>query len=198
MRPWVVREEGNSGRQTYYSTLWYSTDNFMPAGVIMTVREQLLTEVLDRGEALIEAGEVVDGMIRFLANKKLFPNKRINKFMSQVAAGALGTKEQCPSEPWLIIAVDAEDLGLNTAVHIDRENKYLAVSAGFSRLKQTESEMAKAAIADFIYYTTMWFTWGGRYGPTVGPRADWAESRKQSFLKTIEQQPQLLTKLLNE
>lgn len=164
----------------------------------MAVQEQLLTEVLDRDEALIGAGEIVDQLIRRLADKRFFPNERINKFMDQVAAGVLGTKEEYPSEPWLIIAVAAEDLGLNTSVDIDRENKYLAVSAGFSRLKQTEPEIAKAAIADFIYQATIWFTWGRKYGPTVGPRADWAESRKQSFLKTVEKQPQLLTKFLNE
>lgn len=164
----------------------------------MAVQEQLLTEVLDRDEALIGAGEVVEGIIRFLANKKLFPNERINKFMNQVAGGALGTEEEYPSEPWLITVVDEEDSGLNTTVNIDRDKKYLIVSAGFSRLKQTDPQEAKMAIADFIYQTTLWFTWGRRYGPTVGPRKDWAESRKQSFLRTIEQQPQLLTKLLNE
>ena len=193
----VKKIEHKSGRQEYYSTLWYSTDNFT-CRKFMAVQEQYLAEVLDRGEALIGAGEIVDQLIRRLANKKLFLNERINKFMSQVVTGALGTEEEYPAEPWLITAVDENDWGLKTTVNIDRDKKYLVVSAGFSRLQQTESDIAKAAIADFIYQTTLWFTWGRRYGPTVGPRADWAESRKQSFLKTVEQQPQLLTELLNE
>lgn len=164
----------------------------------MTTQEQFSVDTLRRNEALIGTEEIVDLLIRRLANKKFFPNKQINNFMDQVVTGALGTEEQYPSEPWLIIAGDAEDLGLKTSIEIDNGNKYLIVSVGFSRLKQTEPEIAKAAIADFIYQATMWFTWGGRYDPTVGPRADWAESRKQSFLKTVEKQPQLLTKFLNE
>ncbi len=165
----------------------------------MAVPEQLfVVEALDQGEALIGAGEIVDQLIRRLANKKNFPNKQINNFMDQVVTGVLGTEEEYPSEPWLIIAVDENDWGLKTTVAIDRDKKYLVVSAGFSRLKQTEPEVAKEAIADFIYQTTLWFTWGRRYGPTVGPREDWAKSRKQSFLKTVEQRPQLLTEFLNE
>lgn len=146
---------------------------------------------------LIRAGEMVDRLVRFLASRKVFPNEQINHFMRLVEKEALGTDEEGPTSPWLIVAVDENDSGFNTDVLTDRDKKYLIVSAGFSRLNQAEPEAVKQAVAEFIFQTTLWFTWGRRYGPSVGPRRDWAESRKKSFLETVAKQPELLTRLIN-
>lgn len=165
----------------------------------MALSGQLLEAgTANNSEALIQVGDVVDKLIRFLADKKSFPNPKINHFMGQVVDEALGTEEQSPTSPWLIIAIDNEDSGLNTSVNIDTHNNYnyLILSAGFCRLKSADPETAKTAIGGFIYQATIWFTHGRRYGPTMGPREDWAESRKQSFLETIEQKGKLLNDFL--
>lgn len=147
-------------------------------------------------ETLLQANEVVIDLIRALSKGTVFPNKQINNFMNRVVEGALEKQDGAQSGYWLMIVVDEKDEELNTTVDIERGYKNLIISKGFSRLKQVKPETAKEVIADLIYNATIWFTWGRRYGPTVGSKTDWAERRKESFLKTVEENPSILTELL--
>lgn len=135
----------------------------------------------------VDAGFVVDKLVRLLADKRKFPNKQINDHMNKVVRAAFGDGENYPTAPWLIISEDKNNQGLKTEYIEGGRESFLVVSTGFKCLSEADPDNAKRAIGEFIFEVTNWYT--------SGEREDWAESRRRAWEETVEKNPEIIKQL---